>query len=285
MPITPPQLLLQPPPTPPRPYGLFDVALGPMPFPSPSAVGGGVQYVPDDCEDDVFLYSMACPPVSGTKTFSPVENAVSGAPFSVLTSYTCNVIGYSFEEASQRVRTRLQLREQRAVERRLWQGQSAAGLGAIPGLFNGAQLLGAATCTTDAVAQLEQALADNAVVGGIIHARPYMSPYFSNAHIIQHGRGNQILTDRGTPIVYGEGYDGTGPSGQAVTGSSAEFIYASGRVVIWQDPEIFVPPPEQVLNRSTNVLTLLAERVYAVLVECGVWAVQVTRTCASTGAN
>ncbi len=280
----PPQLLLEPPPAPPRPYGLFDVALGPMPFPSPPSVGGGVQYVPDVCEDDVFLYAMNCPPVSGTKTFSPIENAVSGAPFSVLTSYTCNVIGYSFDEAKRRVTTRLSLREQRAVERRLWQGQTAAGLGQIDGLFRSATLLGAASCPTDAVAQLEQALADNAVVGGIIHARPYMSAHISQAHIMYHGRGNQILTDLGTPICYGQGYDGTGPSNQPVSGA-AEFMYATGRVLIWQDPEIFVPPPEQVMNRSTNVISLVAERVYAVAVECGIWAIQVTRNCATTGAT
>lgn len=280
----PPQLLLQAPPAPPRPYGLFDVALGPMPFPSPASVGGGVQYVPDTCEDDVFLYAMNCPPVSGTKTFSGVETAVSGGPFTVLTSYSCNVIGYSFEEARQRVLTRMQLNEQRGVERRLWQGQTAAGLGAIPGLFRSATTLSAAACPTDAIAILEQTLADNGVVGGIIHARPYMSAHLSQAHIIVHGRGNQITTDRGIPIVYGEGYDGTGPANQPVSGS-AEYMYASGRVLIWQDPEIFVPPPGEVLNRSTNELTLVAERVYAVAVECGIWAIPVTRDCSTTGAT
>jgi len=280
----PPQLLLEAPPVPPRPYGLFDVALGPMPFPSEPAVGGGVQYVPDTCEDDVFLYAMNCPPVSGTKTFSPVETAVSGAPFSVITSYTCNVIGFSMDEAEQRVRTRMSLREQRAVERRVWQGQTAAGLGLIPGLFRSALTIGPASCPTDAIAQLEQVLADNAVVGGIIHARPYMSAHLSQAHVLYHGRGNQLLTDRGTVVCFGEGYDGTGPANQPVSGS-AEYMYATGRVLIWQDSEIFVSPPQQVLNKSTNDLNLLGERVYAVAIECGIWAIQVTRNCATTGAT
>src|SRR5262245_29193993 len=111
------------PPIPPRPYGLFDVALGPMPFPNPN-VGGCVIYVPDTCEDDVFLIAMNCPPVTGTKTFSTVEAPVSGSPFSVLTSYTCGSIGFSFAEAKQRVINRMSSREQRAVERRLWQGSS-----------------------------------------------------------------------------------------------------------------------------------------------------------------
>ena len=151
----PPQLLLTAPPPPPRPYGLFDVALGPMPFPSPPSVGGGVQYIPDTCEDDVYLYQMNCPPVTGSKTFAPVESAISGAPFSVVTSYQCLVIGFSFEEAQQRVRTRMQLHEQRAVERRLWQGQYSAALGIIPGLFQSATPLAATACVTEALALLE----------------------------------------------------------------------------------------------------------------------------------
>lgn len=280
----PPQLLLQAPPVPPRPYGLFDVALGPMPFPSPASVGGGVQYVPDTCEDDIFLYQMNCPPVSGTKTFSAVETPVSGAPFAVLATYSCGSIGFSFEEAAQRVRTRLSLREQRAVERRLWQGQSVAGLGLIPGLFQSATPLAATSCPTDAVALLQQTLADNGVVGGIIHARPYMATHIAQAHLIEQGQGRQLITYPGTPFVFGQGYNGTGPAGEAVT-ATAEYMYASGRVLVWQDSEVFVPPPEQVLNKSTNQLTLVAERVYAVAVECGVWSTQVTRTCATTGAT
>ena len=91
-------MLIPTPPAPLRPYGLFDVALGPMEFPIPAAAGNGVEYVPDTCEDDVFLYQMNCPPVSGSKTFSGNESPVTGAPFGVITSYTCGTIGYSFEE-------------------------------------------------------------------------------------------------------------------------------------------------------------------------------------------
>jgi hypothetical protein len=55
-------------------------------------------------------------------------------------------------------------------------------------------------------------------------------------------------------------------------------MYATGRVPIWQDPEVFVPPVD-VLNRSDNTLSLVAEQVYALGIECGKWAVQVTRDC------
>lgn len=256
----PPQLLLTAPPPPPRPYGLFDVALGPMPFPSPPAVGGGVQYIPDTCEDGTYLYAMNCPPVSGAKSFMPIESAVSGAPFGVVASYSCASIGFSFEEAEQRIRTRMMLHEQRAVERRLWSGTRLGDLGIIAGQFRGATDLGASACVTDALAKLEQALADNGVVGGLIHARPYMAAHMSQAHLLEKGPGRSCITKRYTPVVFGEGYDGTGPANQAVT-ATVEYMYASGRVVIWEDAEVAIPPAGQVLNQATNELNMVGVSV------------------------
>ena len=273
-------MLIPTPPAPPRPYGLFDVALGPMPFPIPAAVGNGVEYVPDTCEDDVFLYQLNCPPVSGSKTFSGNESPVTGSPFGVITSYTCGSIGYSFEEVEQKVRIRMSLREQRAVERRVWQGLaqgSALGLGGIPGLFQSpTATLTAASCPTEAVAALEQALADNGVIGGIIHARPYMSAHLSTNHLIER-QGRQIQTRLGTPVVLGQGYSGTGPAGQPVT-STVEYMYATGRVLIWQS-DVQVPDPRQTMDRALNQQMVLAERFYAVAIECGIWAIAVTRDC------
>lgn len=273
--------LIETPPAPPRPYGLFDVSLGPMAFPVPASEAGGVIYVPDTCEDDVFLYQMNCPPVSGSKTFSVNESPVSGAPFGVVTSYTCGSIGYTFEEVEQKVRTRMALREQRAVERRVWQGSPLGGIGGIPGLFQAATTLTAAGCITEAVEVLEQQLADAGVIGGIIHARPGMAAHFAQAHLLEKGPGRSQVTRLGTPVCFGQGYDGTGPQGQAVS-TNDEYIYASGRVLIWQS-EVFVPPLRETFDRSLNQQMALAERIYAVAIECGVWAVQVTRNCTTAG--
>lgn len=269
----------EPPPPPVRPAGLFDVALGPMPFPSPNAVGGGVTYIPDAC-GDVYFWDMQCPPVSGAKTFQPLPSPVSGFPFAIYTSYTCNMVGIPYEEARQRTLTRMQLQAQHGVEERFWSGTTAApGAPGIAGLLRGATALTAASCPMTAVALLEQALADNNIVGGVIHARPYMSPFLSNNHVLEpNGRGWK--TKLGTPVVFGQGYDGTGPNGEAVT-TTVEYMYATGRPIIWQDPEIFVNPVEGGLNRSTNVLTLLAEQVYAMGIECGKWSVAVTRDCST----
>ncbi len=266
------------PPTPPmRPAGLFDVGMGPMPFPAPAAVGGGVQYIPDTC-GDVYLWDMQCPPVSGAKTFQALPAAVTGLPFSVNTSYTCSIVGMPYEEAKRRVLTRHQLRVQMGVERRFWSGGPAPGA-FIPGLLRGATALTAASCPTVAIATLEQALADNGIAGGIIHARPYMSAFLANNHVLEkQGRG--WVTKMGTPVVFGMGYDGTGPAGEAVT-ATVEYMYATGRVPIWYDPEVWVPPVD-VFNQSLNTLSLVAEQVYALGIECGKWSVAVTRDCTTT---
>ena len=275
-------VLIDPPPPPPRPYGLFDVALGPMPFPREEGQGGGVLYVPDVCTDSTFLYAINCPAVSGTKSFTGIENPVSGAPFAVIATYTCGAIGFSWEEAERRVRTRMALHEQRRVEQRFWQGFGGA-FGTLPGLLRGATDLGTAGCVTEAIEVLEQALADNAVIGGMIHARPGMNAHLSTSFLVREAaNGRGVVTGLGTPYVFGQGYDGTGPAGEA-TSTNDEYMYATGRVLLWQDPEVFVPPAGQVLNKTTNQLSLVAERVYAVAIECGAWAVKVTRNCTTAG--
>ena len=271
------------PPPPPRPYGIFDVAMGPMPFPESGSVGSGTLYVPDTCQDDVFLYDLRCPSVTGSKTFSAIETPVSGAPFAVIVSYTCGSIGFSFDEIRQKLLTRMQIHSQRGVERRIWQGQPNGPLGGIPGLFQSATTLTAAACVTEAVEVLEQTLADNGVVGGMIHARPGMAAHLAQSHLIEAGARNRIETALHTPFVFGQGYNGTGPQGQATTGST-EYMYASGRILIWEDSETFIPPVGETLDRVTNQIYSTAEKIYAVAIECGVWAIEVTRTCTTAGA-
>lgn len=265
-----------------RPYGLFDVALGPMEFPDRN-LGGGVIYVPDTCVDDYGIVDFTCPPITGAKAFSGIEFPVSGAPFAVYTSYTCGSIGFSFEEVRDRLLTRMALHEQKAVEQRLWQGSTGNG-GTIPGLFRNATNLGAASCVTEAVEMLEQVLADNGIVGGLIHARPGLSAHLAQAHLVERGQGRRRTTVTDTPYVFGQGYDGSGPTGQAAT-TDVEWMYASGRVLVWQDSTIEIPPIRQTMDRTTNQIYALAERVYAVAVECGVWAVQVTRNCTTAGST
>ena len=174
----------------------------------------------------------------------------------------------------------MMLREQRAVEKRVWSGSTGA-LGTITGLFRSATSLGDAGCSTEAIEILEQTLADNGVVGGIIHTRVGMTPHLANNHLIESSRGALKTTPYGTPYVFGQGYDGSGPTGQAADASS-EWMYASGRIMVWAN-ETMVPPPRETFDPSGNQMFLAAERFFNVTVECGIWAIRVTRTCTTSG--
>lgn len=282
MPIFNGPLVIDPPTPPTVAPGLFDVAMGPMSFPAPVAQGVGLLYVPDNCDTTTALIDVTCPPITGAKSFTAVETPVSGAPFAVMTSYVCTPIGFDFAEADRRVRLRLALHEQRAVEQRVWSGSTGV-LGAIPALFANATTIGPAGCPTEAIELLEGALATAGISQGLIHARTAMTPHLSNNLLIANPGPDRVkFTPNGTRYVFGTGYTGVGPTGQAV-GADTEWMYATGRVLIWRDEDVFVPDGGQVLNKSTNQLSLVAERTYAVIIECGIWAVQVTRSCTTAG--
>lgn len=266
-------VLINPPAPPVRPYGLFDVAVGPLPLPRIEAMSGGIEYQPDTC-GIARLWEMNCVPVT-SKVFDTGVPTLTADPFAVYTSWLCGSLGYSPEEIRARLLTRLSLKEQRAVEQRLWQGG-----GGVDGIFTDAAevtSLGQADCTTDAVRMLEQALADNGVVGGTIHARSGMSAYLASDHQIEHPRPNLMTTHLGTPLVFGQGYDGTGPSAAP---ADSEWMFATGRIVVWGS-ETIVPDIRETLNRTTNQWYAVAERVFMLTVECGIWGVTVNRECPS----
>jgi hypothetical protein len=110
-----------------------------------------------------------------------------------------------------------------------------------------------------------------------------MAAHLEQAHQIQYANnGRRLQTCLTTPFVFGQGYNGTGPQGQAVT-TNTEYMYASGRVLIWRDTDIIIPPIGQTMDRVTNQIYATAERIYAVAIECGVWAIEVTRNCTTAG--
>lgn len=266
-------VVIEPPPPPARPYGLFNAALGPLPLPRVEAADGGIEYQPDSC-GIARLWPSACDPVTA-KVFDEGVDTITADPFLVYTSWLCGSVGYTEEEIRRRLMTRLQLKSQRAVEERLWQGNTGLSL---TGLLPAAAVnLGAAGCVTEAVRMLEQALADNAVAGGIMHARAGMSAWAAQEHLIERPRANLMTTPFGTSWSFGQGYDGSGPGADPAT-TTTEWMFASGRVVVWAS-DVFIPPVREVLNRSTNQQYAIAEQVFLTTIECGVWAVEVTREC------
>lgn len=270
-------VVTDPPAPPAAPYGLFNVA-PPQALPRLEAEVGGIEYQPDTC-GIVRLWNSQCDPVT-SKIFDEGVDTIASDPFVVYASWLCGSIGYSEDEIRRRLLTRLSLKEQMGVEARLWGGDAGQ---EIDGLFQDADVvdLGDAACPTAGISALEQILATNGVVGGIIHARPGISSWLAREHLIERPSTRLLTTPYGTPYSFGMGYDGSAPQGTAPTGSlgeTTEWIYATGQVRVWRGDAI-VPPVRQVLNRTTNQQYAIAERPYLVGVECGIWAVQITTDC------
>ena len=268
--------LVPTPALPPAPRGIFDVSTGPLPFPVEPAMGHGLQFF-QNAVGAGYLLPVGCPAPTGTNAFDAIQPIVSGSPFVVVVTEQCARLGFSPDEGERRIRDRMTLSEQRLVEQRVWQGGGAS----LPGQFAGATVLPAASCPADAIASLEQAAATAGVWGTVLHARPNMAAHLSADKLLQpSGRG--LATWYGTPVNFGTGYAGTGPTGQAVT-SSTEWMFLSGRITVYRSDDVWIPPWQQMFDRQTNVQYAMGYRNYLTVVEGGSWAIQVTRSCVTAG--
>lgn len=265
-------VLIDPPAPPQPPSGLLTAAVGPLPMPNHGSLDG-IQYVLDSCGNAEVMLAD-CDTDINIATFEGTDGVLTADPFLVVATSECGKLGTSDAETEARVRRRLQLKEQRAVERAFWGGTVA-----VPGYLQslGANLQTLAAVPTGgmtaAVSVLEQALADNYGLPGYIHIRPRLAAWMAQAGQLRWD-GQTARTQRGNFIVIGDGYSGEGPAGEDPVAAS-EWIYATGRVVVWRD-EVFVPPLRQVFNRSNNQQRALALRTYALGVECYAAAVNVT---------
>jgi hypothetical protein len=254
-------------------YGLFNVATGPMDLPI-NARSGGLQYEISTCELPL-EYEVECQETHNTKVIETGLTVVTGAPFIVYSAIQCDTVGlvnWGQERVQRFLYDQLIAGEQAAVENIFSQGLVAQ----FPSLQSGAVSLGAAQGPVQAVSMLEDWLYARFGPRGVIHAPMEAAAYIKGAHLIEAdgnvNAGGVWRTAVGTAVSFGN-YAGLGPTGQAGT-----WIYVTGPVAIWRTPdnELFVPPMGQVINRTTNVLTIVMEREYVITYDCFSAAVQVT---------
>lgn len=263
-----------PPPNPivPR-YGLFNVATGPLDLPI-NARSGGLQYEISNCTLPL-EYEVECQVDHNTKVISSGTTTITGAPFIVYSAIQCGAVGLvnlGQDEVERYLYQQLTSGEQATVERIFSQGLVAQ----FPSLQSASVSLGAAQGPVQAVSLLEDWLYARFGSRGTIHAPMEAAAYLKAGHLIEPdgnvNAGGVWRTDVGTAVSFGN-YAGVGPTGQAGT-----WIYITGPVAIWRTPDrdLFVPPMGQVINRSTNVLTIVMEREYVVTYDCYSAAVNVT---------
>jgi hypothetical protein len=267
-----PAMVLDPIGLPPLPDSLLDAAVGPLPLPDHARTSGAT-YLADSC-GEARLYPAPCAvPPYPAMTLDAGDGLVQAFVFNTYASQVCGTFGQSAAEAERRVRARLAVAEARAVERAFW--------GAIAGTDGIDDVVGqiapvavaASANVVEAVSLLEQQLAT--VYGGvpIIHARVRMAAYMADRGQVQPGPVPRTVA--GSRIVFGRGYGGIGPANEAVA-ATTEYMFATGRVIIWRD-DVWVSPPDQLIDKTTNQRGLYAVRTYAIAVECGAASTLVTR--------
>lgn len=129
-----------------------------------------------------------------------------------------------------------------AIEGIFWAGIKAAAIA------DGAAL-GAQSTLLDALAEVEQHLAENYNGLGVIHLTPRAAVLLGDDGLV---RPSGVLTTRtGTPVVIGSGYDGT--DGLMVAGSGAPVIFRAGN-----------PTRIEVADEEFNTDTVLIQRTWLI---------------------
>jgi hypothetical protein len=271
---------------------------------NPHYANAGAIWVPDTCVPGEVAPAPCQAPPYTQFVMDAMDSLAQAWPFVAYATLDTAAVGFSAEEAARRVEQRLVNYEQNIAERAFWGTSTdttfagitnyagttapAAGVAGVNGgilqqLANAGaaagfhDLSGSAVSLVEGISMLEQSLADNYYGEGFIHMRPRMAAYM--------GLKNQFKFVPVPPIeqtwnedvlVFGNGYAGTGKTGAALAGT-VEFIWATGRVCVWRAPDIWVSPPDQLLNRNTNQRGLYAFRPYMIGVECFSAVVQVDR--------
>lgn len=253
-------------------YGLFTVAMGPMDLPG-HAADGGVQWLTTSCgtADGYPIICIDSPIEKGPFT-DGVDTAV-GMPFSVITGFECAAVGISETERRRLAMEKLRSTEQSAVEEIFSEGS----FDQSPSLSNNtpaATDVGPSASLSEAFSQLEAAFYETYGYPGVIHL-----PFEAGAIILGGAlvvkQGQVWRTVLGTAVSVGN-YSGLSPAGAAAAAGSV-WAYITPPVAIWRasDADVFVTPIEGALDRTTNEITMYAEREYVVAFDpCPVYATE-----------
>ena len=245
-----------------RRYGIFDAASGPLDL-DPHGAGGGVAYTPVGC-GEAHVIGVACyepgeaPDKSGA--FSGDDELVETGVFVTMATLECNAVGYTSPETQTKVRRRLEMNEQAAVERALWTGLDFAGndldirnldetAAPVPYGATGPDdvlLLG------DVVAGLERYAYTDQGYGSVayLHAPVEVAAFAAEAGLALPD-GTRKVTPMGSIWVFG-----AYPAGE---------IIVTGQVTLWRAPEISIV---STFDNPTNQRLLIAERAWNASFDC-----------------
>lgn len=257
-------------------YGLFTVANGPFDLPSHGG-DGGLQYLSNSCVD-WDSYEVNCLPDLATKgPYTESLTATTIRPFVVVSGFTCGPVGVTPQERQRLMFEKLKASEQNAVEEIFSSGAADAS----PSLSNNvpaATDVGPSFGLVEAFSVLESNFYTTYGYQGTIHLPFAAAAYAANERIMEFQ--NRIWrTALGTTVSIGH-YWGRGPAGEVPSAGNV-WIYITPPVTVWRTPDsnVFISPLEGALDRSSNQVSMLAEREYAIGFDaCRVYATQTLLT-------
>jgi len=265
-------LLVQPPVREQYRYGLFSAAQVET---ADIHLGNGVawdaigcapaQTVPVGCEVELL----------GTlpKDLSNNQGTTHGLPFGVAGRFSCNVLGYTWEQAQEFASAHLIFNEELAVETLVWTAvENAVTAGTADTLFPGLTVADATAAFTATpyppsdfytgtypqiawiIGALEDFNAKHYGSLGTIHLPRVLAEFAFAARAIEQV-GARLFTGLGTPVVAGGGY----------TWNSTLAGFVSPPIGVFRSEEIQVSGSRlDTLDKGSNQLVALAERLYAV---------------------
>lgn len=254
-------------------YGLFNAATVTEDL-NAREIASGFQIATPDC-GTVRLYDAQClPSENPAKTLDESLDYLTADPFWVYASRECGPIGSPTPEFMDSVRRRLIGGEQTQVEAALWGGTVPSVDPNLIGHVGTVTVTPAAPGAGAAIAALEESFYSVYGYVGTIHVNQQAYAAAAYSQIVER-RNAQLVTPLGSTWSFGAGYGITGPAGVA---PAAGFVWAFMTPYVWirRSEVISRVAPSEILNRTTNQLTGIAERVYAATWTCDVvHAVQV----------
>lgn len=197
-------------------------------------------------------------------------DTVEGGPFYIWAGDKCSPWELERRDWQSRARRQLAATRSYQIAHELWTGDQADSQGSTTNKRLASEasdvLTAGATSPTDAIARLEQGLADCLKGGrGVIHVTLHALTYLAALQLVRR-EGNLLLTVADTIVVADAGYTGSGPASDVADDSV--WAYATGGIIVRVGPEHMVPGGNlgsgEAVDRATNTVEYRVEQKAAV---------------------